>query len=245
MPETTPVFADLGNTTAKFLLPDGTFIRAKYSDFQFDDIFGELGNEDIKIVYSSVNPNAEIQLKQFQDTINAQTLLTKTNLIKYNQIKGIGADRLFGLAGAIFQSKPPIITIDCGTAVTLNVLNTESEVVGGIIMPGIKLREYALRTRTTGLNNIKISPPEYLLGKNTDSAVSAGIYFGIGDAVSSIINRIKTTYKEVTYYKIFLTGGDSLLILPYLNSSLKINHDELLVIKGIKYIYEEWLTKKK
>ena len=245
MPTESIIFADLGNSNAKFLLPDGDFLRKNYTDTMFGEILSPFDRENTKIVYSSVNISAEKQLNLRANTINAQKILDNTNVFDFQDIKGMGADRLFGLAGALSQSNPPLITIDCGTAVTVNVLNSEKKVLGGLIMPGIKLREYALRNRTTGLSDIKISPPDKLLGNDTDSAVSSGIFYGIAGAVNSIVNRIKQEYKETGNYNFFLTGGDSLLILPYLDNSLNIIHDELLVIKGIKYLYEIWLTERK
>ncbi len=239
-------FADFGNSNAKFLLPSGKFARTDYSPSTFltliqSDIFA-----DATIVYSSVNkmPLTELRKQKHIKLINAMELLKNLELIDYNGIIGIGADRLFGLTGALSQHMPPLITIDCGTAITINALDENRNVLGGTIMPGYHLQEYALQNRTKGLTEISISPPKKLLGRDTHSAMSSGIYYGIAGAVSSIVKQIRQDTFANKKINIFLTGGSSFLILPYLQQSLEIIHDELLVIKGIKHTYKLWLTEK-
>ncbi len=237
------IFADFGNSNVKFLSPDGKFLRFAYND---NSLYRFFDKKEYKIVFSSVNPKAVENIINQKNTeaVDAFDILTESDLIDFSEIEGIGADRIFGLLGALSQSYPPLITIDCGTAVTINVLNDERKVLGGVIMPGHKLQEFALQNRTEGLKRIIVSKPEELIGQNTNAAISSGIYHGIAAAVVSIVSGILTDILKQKKVNIFLTGGGSLLILPYLQKSFKIIHDEMLVLKGIKYTYEKWLREK-
>jgi len=243
MSEKKILFADFGNSNAKFMSPEGDFKRFAYNDEELRTFFGQ---DKIKLVYSSVNPSAVTGIGTYKniETLDASVFIANLEIINYDDIEGIGADRIFGLLGAMSQSFPPLITIDCGTAITVNVLNSQREVVGGIIMPGYKLQEFALKSGTEGLKRISISEPKELIGKNTNAAISSGIYYGIAAAVNSLIEKIKSDIFKGEKVNIFLTGGASLLILPYLHKSFGVIHDEMLVLKGIKYAYEKWLTEK-
>lgn len=240
------IFADFGNTNAKFLPRDGNFVRIPYDTPQFQSILNNYNSTGSTLVFASVNDKSVAILHKFDNIklINIHKLQDISDFIDYGDIEGIGADRLLGLVGALSIAAPPLITIDCGTALTINALDKNKKMLGGLILPGPQLQEFALRSRTDGLTNIEITPPDELLGKNTQGAMSSGIINGIALGIISIVKQIKKEKFNNNNCNIFLTGGASVLILPYLQKSLNIIYDELLVIKGIKHIYELWSTGK-
>ena len=185
------IYADFGNSAAKFLTHNGLFRRLSYENNEIAKFLQQ--ETPLIIVYSSVHAKAIEQLKHATNAkqIEAYRLLHETDFLDFGETEGMGADRLFGLAGALSQAPPPVVTIDCGTAITVNILNENRKVLGGIILPGYKLQEYALRTGTEGLKNINIKPPVKLIGRNTDEAISAGIYFGTAAAVENFLKSIE------------------------------------------------------
>ena len=69
----------------------------------------------------------------------------KTGLIvKYDNPKQVGADRIVNAIGAINLYKVPMVIVDFGTATTFCVINENKEYLGGAILPGIKISMGAL-----------------------------------------------------------------------------------------------------
>jgi len=242
------VLADFGHSRVKLMLPNTKMISLHYDTLSKDmwDNIPDL--KDYLVVYTSVNePGRKKFLKEVPvlDILMGIPLLKQLGIMDYSKVQGIGSDRIFGLAGAMAESRNNIITIDCGTAVTINVMKKNHEVLGGLIMPGITLQEEALKSGIYQFKYIKKQTPKDIIGKNTNEAIYSGIYYGIAGAIISIVsNIIHDTFRDEKA-DIFLTGGSSSLILDYIDSSFEVFHDELLVLKGLKFIYKQWLTEKK
>src|SRR5690606_19356223 len=100
--------------------------------------------------------------------------------------KGIGTDRILSLLAVYKMTETPVVTVDCGTAVTVNLLDEENELLGGVILPGYYTQARALNLYTADLPLIKDIKSEGYIGKNTEDAIKYGI-------LSSIIGAIKTT----------------------------------------------------
>ena len=59
-----------------------------------------------------------------------------------------GADLVVGCVAALREHKAPMIIIDMGTATTMIVLDKNSAMIGGAIIPGVKISMDALTNRT-------------------------------------------------------------------------------------------------
>ena len=69
----------------------------------------------------------------------------------YREPARLGSDRWAALIGAHMRGPGPLCVVDCGTAITLDALNTAGEFVGGVILPGITLARQALLARAPGI----------------------------------------------------------------------------------------------
>ena len=159
----------------------------------------------------------------------------KTGLnIKYENPREVGADRIVNAVAGIQEYGSPLIIVDFGTATTYCYINEDKQYMGGAIAPGINISTEALYSKAAKLPRIEISRPEGIIGKNTVSAMQAGILYGYVGQVEGIVNRMKAQSNlEPT---VIATGGLATLIA---NESTVIDVVEpFLTLKGLQLIYK-------
>ena len=84
----------------------------------------------------------------------------KTGLIvKYDNPKQVGADRIVNAVAAIHKYGGPLIIIDLGTATTFCAITDKGEYLGGTIAPGLKISSEALFEKTSKLPKVEIEEP--------------------------------------------------------------------------------------
>jgi type III pantothenate kinase len=103
-----------------------------------------------------------------------------------------------------------------------------------MIAPGINISTEALYSRAAKLPRIEITRPNNIIGKNTVSAMQAGILYGYVGQVEGIVKRIKDQSKEVP--KVIATGGLASLIAR--ESDCIDIVDPFLTLRGLQLIYE-------
>ncbi len=158
----------------------------------------------------------------------------KTGLnIKYDNPKEVGADRIVNAVAGIELYGAPLIIVDFGTATTYCYINEQKQYMGGAIAPGIGISTEALYTRASKLPRIDIAKPKDIVGKNTVSAMQAGILYGYVGQVEGIVTRMKQ--QAIGNPKVIATGGLASLIAD--ESSLIDIVDPFLTLKGLQMIY--------
>jgi pantothenate kinase type III len=163
-------------------------------------------------------------------------LLSQTNMpVKLDSVKGIGADRILGLYGALARTSPPFITVDCGTAITINVLDEKSCCLGGAILPGIHTQLRALHTFTGQLPVVSPVYTPAVTGRTTQAAMRIGAIRGAAGAVDHIIDTIRQEYWNGKTVPLFITGGDAALLLREIPQKQQFFHRKDLVREGIIY----------
>jgi type III pantothenate kinase len=135
---------------------------------------------------------------------------------------------------AIEEYGPPLIIVDFGTATTYCYINEKGEYMGGAIAPGIGISTEALFTKASKLPRIELTKPENVVGKNTVSAMQAGIVYGYVGQVEGIVSRMKAQSKEQP--TVIATGGMANLIAS--ESTVIDKIDPYLTLKGLHIIYE-------
>lgn len=235
---------DIGNSAIK-LFGNGELLRFSYRSKWEEDlkiVLSGLSSRLCLFVVSSVNREKAELFESFIacypnfKILKANDLIYKQTLIDTSQLQGIGNDRLLGLIGAKFYSNPPLMTIDCGTATTINLLNSDSVCIGGAILPGIFTQFRSLIENTSALKKIKLKQVKSFFGKNTNDAISSGILNGTTSLIKEFVHQAKIEL-GTDNLNIFLTGGNSIWIVDNL---LKYNgsilHKPNLVLDGLKYL---------
>ncbi len=245
---------DVGNTNIVLGVYDGEKLKYHWrigtDRTKTEDEFGmmvkqlfsyeDLHTKDIDgIIISSVVPPIMYALEQMcKKYFNITPMIIgpgiKTGLnIKYDNPKEVGADRIVNAVAAIDMYGGPLIIVDFGTATTYCYINEDKQYMGGAIAPGIGISTEALYNRASKLPRIEIVKPNNIIGKNTVSAMQAGILYGYVGQVEGIVTRMKA--QSVGNPKVIATGGLAPLIA---NESTMIDVvDPFLTLKGLQMIY--------
>jgi type III pantothenate kinase len=154
--------------------------------------------------------------------------------IRYDNPAEVGADRIVNAVAARERFGSPVIVVDFGTATTFDVVNAAGEYVGGIIAPGIMISAEALFAHASRLYRVDVRKPSELVGKNTASAMQAGIFYGYIGLVDGILERLLAEMPDIK--GIVATGGQAPLIAS--GSKYIRETDPDLTLTGLKLIYE-------
>ncbi len=209
----------------------------------------------LKVCVSSVNDRVEKELRGILDWVNdpsfhfqvidANDVLDIQKIVDFSLVSGMGSDRKLGLIGALEYIKPPLITVDIGTAVTINTLDKNRICRGGVIFPGPYTQVKSLAERTsglagiTGLGEVDLCVAAEITGLDTLTAMNNGIVYGICGSIKEIIRLIKFQNPDMAKAKIIMTGGGAKLIKwvlkAWVNDPLDFNfrYEEDLVLRGI------------
>ena len=107
------------------------------------------------------------------------------------------------------------VVIDFGTAVTFDILASETRYLGGVIAPGLGAMDDYLTKKTALLPRIDFTEPQRSIGKNTKEAMNIGGVFGyrgmIRGILSNIIEELRSENSSLAI-RVIATGGDAKLI---------------------------------
>jgi type III pantothenate kinase len=248
---------DIGNTRIK-ILADNQFFAAELSSNWQEALHKYLWNFSGKNVLfgaSSVNPEAfaqlEIELKK-RSNVRWKALkdvVLRQELVDVAGIQGIGSDRVLSLLGALqyvvqhFPSRiAPILTIDCGTAVTVNALSTRRKCLGGAILPGVGTQLRALHHFTQQLPEVEVGFEDAASGTNTAQAIRIGVVRGIAGAIKEIAQTIiEREFNNETPF-VMVTGGDAGVVMKALESwHCTPIHEPHLVLHGASAMMAQWM----
>ncbi|MDD3036763.1 type III pantothenate kinase [Bacteroides sp.] len=162
--------------------------------------------------------------------LNHETSLPVVNL--YETPETLGYDRMAAVVGANerFPDKD-VLVIDAGTCITYEFIDSKGQYHGGNISPGMQMRFKALHQFTGRLPLIDSNGCKLPMGKNTETAIRAGVLKGMEYEISGYIEAMKHKYPELL---VFLTGGDEFSFDTNVKSV--IFADRFLVLKGLNRI---------
>lgn len=241
MKSSTEIIAlDFGNSRVKIF--DGTNIKAiAYHPVWQEELLKEMlayGNPTIG--YSSVNKEKSESFigRILSKSLTCIDLSEKCDevLVSEKSVQGVGVDRVMGIIAAVYRGHVSCITVDCGTAITINAL-VNNRLKGGAIMPGLQTQYTALHTATSKLpllqykkqgNEIKV----HATGTTTKKAMEAGVLLGITGAILHIVKNLEQE-QEKQNMKLLITGGDGEVITNLLNNERKAEYIPTLVLEGI------------
>jgi len=146
-----------------------------------------------------------------------------------------GADLVVGCVAALREHKAPMIIVDMGTATTMIVLDKNSAMIGGCIMPGVKISMDALTDRTALLPGLQLDQPKKAIGRNTIDCMRSGIMMGAACMIDGMIERMEAELGYET--TVIATGGIAKFVLPMCKR--KILYDKDLLVKGLAALYRE------
>ena len=240
---------DIGNTNIK----SGYFVKNKLSDFTTFKNQEELFNWLKQIEFgtaaiSSVVPAITAKVKNFLEEelkIIPYIITTKSlfNLkLDYKTPETLGIDRICSLEAALeifnnsksLKGETFILSIDFGTATTINIAAPPQNFIGGLVAPGIKTMFDSLNSETAQLPALNFSDYKSLIGNDTNSSIASGISTATVGMIEKTINHLKEKH-GAEKISCFITGGNAKQVQSHLPKDFI--YDEALVLKGVNKVY--------
>ncbi|MGJ0484988.1 MAG: type III pantothenate kinase [Methylomicrobium sp.] len=176
----------------------------------------------VRLVASELWPGIAI----FEAKSEAQALGVKN---AYRQPEKLGIDRWLALLAAHRDYAVPVCIVDCGTAITVDLLNEHGQHLGGMICPGLELMKKSLSTGTEALG---FDDSDFSVGPANHTG--AAIYSGVLSAAAGLVEHVFSAQPE--HCRLLLTGGDAPLIADQLGYPCRIDPD--LVLRGLSLLLE-------
>lgn len=142
----------------------------------------------------------------------------------YAQAETLGLDRWLAMLAAYREYPGGVCVIDCGTAITVDVVHADGRHAGGLICPGLQAMKQALAVSTAALT-VDGQMNQLDLAANTRTAIANGVLLAAVGLIETVIQRFAAQCHVV------LTGGDSRLLADALTESVDV--DGHLVLKGL------------
>ena len=166
-------------------------------------------------------------------------LITLADIPLLDLYPTLGIDRALATFGAGNIYGYPILVIDGGTALTITGVDAKHRLVGGAILPGLRLQIRSLSIGTAALPEIELPPqlpPRWC--HHTPGAIASGIVHTVSSGISDFIRDWQQLFPAS---QIVLTGGDGKIITGYLQSNLldlaaNIVYDRDLLFVGLSAI---------
>lgn len=190
---------------------------------------------------SSVNPRQTTAIVKILQrivghmVINTHQLLMRNEaLLTLGSVENAGIDRMLGAIGAMTYERPPLITVDCGTAVTINGVNADRMFLGGLIFAGVNTQLVGLAKQTAGIPELKFVQPQSTVGVNTQDSLMAGI---IASVVGGIVNGVRAIERHHfggSQVPVIVSGGEGALVIDALREAgIQATYQPAIVTTGI------------
>ena len=223
----------IGNSRLHWSYFQGKELKHTWNTSQADNLneLPQVVNEELKnylrakipLYIASVVPSAtKIYLPL------AQTRIIDSSLIPLRKVYNtMGIDRVLALWGGGCKYGFPSLVIDSGTALTFTGADEQQNVVGGAILPGVRLQLKSLFFNTASLPEIEmISHITPRWANNTPCAIQSGVIYSI---MAGIKDFTQDWLKKYPQSKVILTGGDALLLSDYVQHLYPDLNDRFIV----------------
>ena len=146
----------------------------------------------------------------------------------------VGIDRLLAAVSAARLRRPgrPAIVVDLGSAITVDLLSAEGAFQGGAILPGIAMAArgmYEFTDLLPLLDMHQLDEPPAPLGRTTEEAMRAGLFWGAVGGVRELIHRFEADAQGEA--NVFLSGGAAPSVAQLLKAEAR--YEPHLVLAGI------------
>lgn len=157
----------------------------------------------------------------------------------YNK-KQVGSDRLLAAYAAKQEQPAARMILDFGTAITLDFLSKRGDYLGGIILPGINSTLKTFKNCALLPNHLEIKKSRKTIPTNTAESINKGLQQGFSLMLNSLISKYRGDLKLSGKDKILVTGGDFLVLKPYL--TFNFEYKKHLVLKGLFHLYQKYFS---
>ena len=240
---------DIGNTNIKFGVFDGELLTFKLSIPTIRELSAggltkvvatKLTQTISSAIVSSVVPEIDAPMGEFiLSQYAVEPVFVENDLdfglkINYQPLSDAGSDRLVNTFSAVEKYGVPCIVCSFGTALTIDAVDAERTLLGGLIAPGMNTLATALKITTSRLPEVEIEKPASIIQNTTVGSIQSGIVYGYFGLVDSLLTGVK---KEIGgEIKVIATGGFAALIAEN-TAQIDIIDDDLL-LTGLQMLHK-------
>ncbi len=237
------LFVDIGNTRVKWCLAvEGTIVERDQfvwnEDLLTDSLtehWATLAIPDEILISNVAGESVEKIIAIWcQSYWNKKVAFAKVTISSggvtnsYADPSKLGIDRWLAMLAAWDIRKGKVCIIDCGSAITIDVLDAKGIHQGGMIAPGLALSGRALTDHTHALQ--ANDRQDYsVLADNTEDAINSGCYHLFIGGVSHMVEKVQQAYGIDTTF--IVTGGDAEYLLSELSVEMRYEPD--LILRGL------------
>ena len=235
---------DQGNSLLKLTLFEGGELKemCRFFEEAVEDVFSavERWNPDAG-AFCSVGKIDSRMVESLRLALDGRLLILSRSTrlpirIDYATPSTLGLDRIALAVGASMLYKGETLMVgDAGTAVTLDVLDSDQTFRGGRISPGLRLRFESLHAHTSALPLLDANGELPLVGDSTATSIRSGVVLGLSDEIVETFRQYKNSFG---CSRLVLTGGDAGVLADCINSRIPVCHVPDLLAKGLLYIYK-------
>lgn len=131
----------------------------------------------------------------------------------------VGADRIADAAWAASRYPLPAMTVDMGTATTINIVSADRKFLGGMIGAGVRTALHSLRTGTAQLPELLPDsvPPEKLIGTDTSGCMLSAAVVGTASMIDGLAAHVEEQIGSPL--TLILTGGNAPAVSEWIRHS--------------------------
>jgi type III pantothenate kinase len=147
----------------------------------------------------------------------------------YRSPETLGVDRWLGILAAKNHVAGSFVLVDCGSAITVDLVNARGEHLGGYIAPGLRLLRTSLNTNTVGLKFENLGAPvSDQPGTDTESAILSAEFI----MIKALVETAKLLLGQITddVVELIVTGGDGQWLVRVMSGG---RFQEDLVLEGL------------
>ncbi len=234
------LLVDIGNSRLKWAqAQEGVFMPGTAIDYRQACV-----EQELRSLWSNLPPPGIVALASVADVsvrdavfAIAVNLWPKVELVEpkvsesafgvsnaYQQPEKLGIDRWLALLAAHHYYPGGSCIVDCGTAITVDVLAAEGRHLGGLICPGLTIMKKSLNAGTAAL---PFTERRHTTGLaiTTADAIDSGVLM----AAAGLIAAAKQQFAGLC--RLLLCGGDAEFIAEALSQPCIIDPD--LVLRGL------------
>lgn len=147
----------------------------------------------------------------------------------YRDPERLGIDRWLAMLAARDRPGGSLCVVNCGTAVTLDLIDAAGTHHGGFVVPGVELMARSLATGTDAIRVSVDGPPADAPGLSTEECVVNGVCAAVAALVDRTLDRFPPgSARPVTCV---ISGGGAPAVLPLIRHA--VVHDPDLVLRGL------------
>ena len=207
---------DCGNSTITCRDDVGAAWSTPSAAPDFESLRGYVGEDVSQVLAVSVVPEALALTRRAFTALGLSVEVAGVDRacplrLAYDTLDTLGADRWVG-ALAAHRRHGAAVTVDCGTATTVNLVTGDGVFLGGAIGPGLGAIIAGMCATAPALPSADLEAAPALPGRTTQASVDAGALLGWCGGVERLVKEAR---RQLPDGQLVVTGGNAARLLQH------------------------------